>query len=258
MSILKGKNVLITGATSGIGKSAAVKFAECKSNLILLGRRKDRLMELSAQLIKEFEINIECIQADVRDFKSLSGIIEYQSELFKTTDILVNNAGLARGFSHISAGDIADWDEMIDTNLKGLLYVSRCIVPFMIKNNSGHVINIGSIAGREVYPNGNVYCATKHAVDAVTKGLRMELVNTDIKVTSIDPGLVETEFSLVRFRGDTEKAGAAYKGMKPLTPDDVAEAIIFAASRNDNFVVAEMVLLPKAQAGVLVIDRKNV
>ena len=258
MSILKGKNVLITGATSGIGKAAAVKFAENNSNLILIGRRKDRLAELSDQLVSDYKIKVEFIQADVRDYKSLSRIIESQSELFKNTDILINNAGLARGFSHISGGDISDWDEMIDTNIKGLLYVSRCIVPFMIKNNSGHVINIGSIAGREVYPNGNVYCATKHAVDAITKGLRMELVNTDIKVTTIDPGLVETEFSLVRNRGDAEKAGAAYTGMKPLTPEDVAEAIIFAASRNENFVVAEMVLLPKAQASVMVIDRKNV
>lgn len=171
-------------------------------------------------------------------------------------DILINNAGLARGMGSVKDGLVEDWDEMIDTNVKGLLFVSKCVIPLMLKNKSGHIINIGSIAGREVYPNGNVYCATKHAVDAITKSMRMELLDSNIKVSTIDPGLVETEFSLVRQRGDEEKAKLVYKGLVPLSPDDIAEAIIFTATRNDNFVVAEMVLFPKAQAGTRDVIRK--
>ncbi|HQY52985.1 MAG TPA: SDR family NAD(P)-dependent oxidoreductase [Ignavibacteria bacterium] len=255
---LKEKTVLITGATSGIGKAAAFKFAENKSNLILVARRKERLDEISEILSTEFKIKVHSIKADVRNYESVKAFIESLPDDFKKIDILINNAGLARGFSNISDGSVEDWDEMIDTNVKGLLYVSKCIVPLMIKNNSGHIINIGSVAGREVYPNGNVYCATKHAVDAITKSLRMELVSSPIKVTTIDPGLVETEFSLVRYRGDSIKAGVVYSGMKPLTSEDVAEAIIFAVTRNDNFVVAEMVLLPKAQASSLIVNREKV
>jgi len=255
---LNEKTVLITGATSGIGKAAAFKFAENKSNLILVARRKERLDEISEILSTEFKIKVHSINADVRNYETVKAFIESLPDDFKKIDILINNAGLARGFSNISDGSVEDWDEMIDTNVKGLLYVSKCIVPLMIKNNSGHIINIGSVAGREVYPNGNVYCATKHAVDAITKSLRMELVSSPIKVTTIDPGLVETEFSLVRYRGDSIKAGVVYSGMKPLTSEDVAEAIIFAVTRNDNFVVAEMVLLPKAQASSLIVNREKV
>ncbi|MFZ1322427.1 MAG: SDR family NAD(P)-dependent oxidoreductase [Ignavibacteria bacterium] len=254
---LKEKTVLITGATSGIGKAAAFKFAENKSNLILVARRKDRLEEISGKLSAEFKIKVHPVIADVRNFESVKKFSETLPDDFKKIDILINNAGLARGFSNISDGSVEDWNEMIDTNVKGLLYVSRCIVPIMLENNSGHIINIGSVAGREVYPNGNVYCATKHAVDAITKSMRMELVGTPIKVTTIDPGLVKTEFSQVRYRGDTERSEVVYKGMKPLSPEDVAEAIIFAATRNENFVIAEMVLLPNAQASAMIVDRKN-
>lgn len=255
MKDLKGKTVFITGATSGIGKSAAYKFAELGANLILAARRTDRLEKTASDLKSEYSVKVFTIEMDVRNYDEVKSGIESLFGEWKNIDILVNNAGLARGLSKIHEGSVNDWNEMIDTNVKGLLFVSRCIIPLMLKNNSGHVINIGSIAGREVYPMGNVYCATKHAVDAITKSMRMELVDTGIKVTTIDPGLVETEFGLVRYRGDAEKAKTAYIGMEPLTPDDVAETIIFAATRKDNFVIAEMILLPKAQASTMVIKR---
>lgn len=257
MKELKGKTVFITGATSGIGKSAAFKFAELGADLILAARRKDRLEKISNEIISEYSVKINIIEMDVRNFDEVRSRIESLKDEWKNISILVNNAGLARGLNTVHEGSVQDWNEMIDTNVKGLLFVSKCIIPLMLKNNSGHIINIGSIAGKEVYPMGNVYCATKHAVDAITRSMRMELVDTGIKVTTIDPGLVETEFSIVRYRGDTEKAKSAYTGMKPLTPDDVAETIIFAATRNENFVIAEMVLLPKAQASTMVISRKN-
>jgi len=251
MKNLKGKTVFITGATSGIGKSAAYNFAEHGANLILAGRRADRLEEISKDLINKYSVKVNTIVMDVQNYeevkKNINELVNSNSN-WQTIDILLNNAGLARGLSKIQDGSVEDWNEMIDTNVKGLLYVSKCIIPFMVKNNSGHIINIGSVAGREVYPMGNVYCATKHAVDAITKSMRMELLETNIKVTTIDPGLVETEFSLVRYRGDEEKAKTAYNNFKALSPDDIAEAIIFAATRNDNFVVAEMVLLPQKQA----------
>jgi len=253
MKNLKGKTVFITGATSGIGKSAAYNFAEHGANLILAGRRADRLEEISKDLTNKYSVKVNTIVMDVQNYEevknSINDLINSNSNKeWQTIDILLNNAGLARGLSKIQDGSVEDWNEMIDTNVKGLLYVSKCIIPFMVKNNSGHIINIGSVAGREVYPMGNVYCATKHAVDAITKSMRMELLETNIKVTTIDPGLVETEFSLVRYRGDEEKAKTAYNNFKALSPDDIAEAIIFAATRNDNFVVAEMVLLPQKQA----------
>ncbi len=257
MKELKGKTVFITGATSGIGKSAAYKFAELGADLILAARRKDRLEKISNEIISEYKVKINIIEMDVRNSDEVRSRIESLKDDWKNISILVNNAGLARGLSSIQDGSVQDWNEMIDTNVKGLLFVSKCVIPLMLKNKSGHIINIGSIAGREVYPMGNVYCATKHAVDAITRSMRMELVETGIKVTTIDPGLVETEFSIVRFRGDKVKAKSAYTGMKPLTPDDVAETIIFAATRNENFVIAEMVLLPKAQASTMVISRKS-
>jgi 3-hydroxy acid dehydrogenase/malonic semialdehyde reductase len=176
-------------------------------------------------------------------------------ENWQAIDILVNNAGLSRGLDKLHEGTIQDWDEMIDTNVKGLLYVSRAIIPGMVKRNSGHVINIGSIAGHEVYPKGNVYCATKHAVDAITKGMRLDLNGTKVKVTTIDPGLAETEFSIVRFRGDKEKAKTAYKGIESLSADDVADAVLYAVTRRENFVIAEMILLPLNQASAQVINR---
>ena len=256
MKDLKGRRVLITGASSGIGKAIAYKFSELGSDLILIARRKDKLESISQDLRNKYGIKVLIAGVDVRNFEQVKNTIESFSDEWKFIDVLVNNAGLARGLSNVFDGSVQDWDEMIDTNVKGLLHISRAVIPLMIENNSGHIINIGSIAGREVYPKGNVYCATKHAVDAITKGIRMELAHTPIKVSTIDPGLVETEFSLVRYRGDKDKAKKTYEGIKALTPEEVAEAVIFAATRNDNFVVAEMVLLPKAQASTMVISRK--
>ncbi len=255
MKELKGKTVFITGATSGIGKSAAYKFAELGSNLILTARRKERLEEIAKDLISEYSVKVITIEMDVRNYDDVKSGIDSLSGEWSNISILINNAGLARGLSRIHEGSVQDWNEMIDTNVKGLLFVSKCVIPLMLKNNTGHVINIGSIAGREVYPMGNVYCATKHAVDAITKSMRMELIESGIRVTTIDPGLVETEFSLVRYRGDSEKAKSAYRGLEPLTPDNIAETIIFAATRDENFVIAEMVLLPKSQANTMVIKR---
>lgn len=257
MKNLKGKIVFITGATSGIGKASAYKYAELGASLILAARRTDRLKNISQDLKSAFNIRVNEIEMDVRNYEEVMKKISGFTEEWKNIDILVNNAGLARGLSKIQDGSAEDWNEMIDTNVKGLLYVSKCVIPLMMKNKSGHIINIGSIAGREVYPMGNVYCATKHAVDAITKSMRMELLGTGIKVTTIDPGLVETEFSIVRYRGDSEKAKSAYAGLIPLTPEEIAEAVIFASTRNDNFVVAEIVLLPLAQGGTRDIVRNN-
>lgn len=250
MKNLKNKIVLITGATSGIGKAAAYSFADLGCNMILAARRKDRLDIISQELRSKYSVRVLPLIMDVQNYDDVKKNIESLNKDWSKIEILINNAGLARGLSKVQDGDIKDWNEMIDTNVKGLLYVSKCVIPEMLKNNSGHIINIGSIAGKEVYPMGNVYCASKHAVDAITKSLRMELVDTPVKVSTIDPGLVETEFSLVRYRGNEEKAKTAYKGLNPLTPEDIAEAIIFTATRNDNFVVAEMTLFPKAQASV--------
>lgn len=250
MKNLEKKIVFITGATSGIGKSAAYQFAALGADLILAARREDRLDEISKELESKYGIETIVLSMDIQNYEFVKYQIDKLEGRWKNIDILLNNAGLARGMGSVKDGLIEDWNEMIDTNIKGLLYISKCVIPLMQNNKSGHIINIGSIAGREVYPNGNVYCATKHAVDAITKSMRMELLDSNIKVSTIDPGLVETEFSIVRQRGDEEKAKIVYKGLAPLTPDDIAEAIIFTATRNDNFVVAEMVLFPKAQAGV--------
>ncbi|MEO8665971.1 MAG: SDR family NAD(P)-dependent oxidoreductase [Ignavibacteria bacterium] len=257
MKNLKNKIVLITGATSGIGKAAAYSFAELGCDLILTARRQDRLEKISEDLKSKHNIKVLTLVMDVQLYENVKMNIESLNSNWSKINILINNAGLARGLSKIQDGDVNDWYEMIDTNVKGVLYVSKFVIPLMLKNNSGHIINIGSIAGKEVYPMGNVYCASKHAVDAITKSMRMELVDTPVKVSSLDPGLVETEFSLVRYRGNEEKAKTTYKGIKPLTPNDIAEAIIFTATRNDNFVVAEMVLFPKAQASVRDIVRSS-
>ncbi|MEO8210662.1 MAG: SDR family NAD(P)-dependent oxidoreductase [bacterium] len=257
MKNLKNKIVFITGATSGIGKSAAYGFAELGSNLILAARRKERLDEISGDLQLRFNIDVLTLTMDVQNYDEVKSKVDSISDDWKKIEVLINNAGLARGMGSVKDGSVQDWNEMIDTNVKGLLYVSKCVIPLMLKNDFGHIINIGSIAGREVYPNGNVYCASKHAVDAITKSMRMELLDTPVKVSTIDPGLVETEFSLVRNRGDAQKAKTTYKGLKPLTPEDITEALIFTATRNDNFVVAEMVLFPKAQAGTRDILRNS-
>lgn len=256
MKNLKGKIVFITGATSGIGKASAYKFAELGCDLILAARRQDRLEKISDELRSEFGTDVLTIQLDVQNYEDVKSKTDGLEGKWKNVYLLLNNAGLARGMASVKDGSVQDWNEMIDTNVKGLLYVSKCIIPLMLNSKDGHVINIGSIAGHEVYPNGNVYAGTKHAVDAITKSMRMELLDSPIRVSTIDPGLVETEFSVVRHRGDEDKAKLTYEGYIPLSPDDVAEAVIFAATRNDNFVVAQMVVFPKAQAGVRDVIRK--
>jgi 3-hydroxy acid dehydrogenase / malonic semialdehyde reductase len=244
------KTVLITGATSGIGEATAIKFAEAMYRLIITGRRKDRLNDLTEHLVQEYGTDVLPLCFDVRDNRQVEKHLGNLPEEWQKVDILVNNAGLAAGLGHIDEGDRDDWDRMIDTNVKGLLYVTRTIVPGMVNRQSGHIINISSIAGKEVYENGGVYCASKHAVDALSKCMRIDLLKHGIKVTNIAPGMVETEFSLVRFRGDKDKAGAVYKGIRPLKGEDVAEAIFYCASLPAHVCINDLVITPTAQAGV--------
>jgi len=244
------KTVLITGATSGIGEATAIKFAEATYRLIITGRRKDRLNDLTEHLVQEYGIDVLPLCFDVRDLRQVEKYLGNLPEEWKNIDILVNNAGLAAGLSHIDDGDRDDWDRMIDTNVKGLLYVTRTIVPGMVSRQSGHIINISSIAGKEVYENGNVYCASKHAVEALSKGMRIDLLKHGIKVTNIAPGMVETEFSLVRFRGDRERADAVYKGIRALKGEDVAEVIFYCTSLPAHVCINDLVITPTAQAGV--------
>jgi 3-hydroxy acid dehydrogenase / malonic semialdehyde reductase len=247
--------VLITGASSGIGRSCAYSFARAGAQLILVARRKNRLVTLAADLEKQFSTQSYIDELDVRDHRSVVKFYKKLPEPWKQIDILINNAGLSRGLNKLYEGNLEDWEEMIDTNVKGLLYVSRAVLPGMVERRKGTVINIGSIAGHEVYPNGNVYCASKHAVDALTKGMRMDLVDTPIRVCTVDPGLVETEFSEVRFHGDKERAQKTYQNMTPLTPDDIADAVLFAASRPPHVQIAELIIMPTAQASTTLVHR---
>jgi 3-hydroxy acid dehydrogenase/malonic semialdehyde reductase len=239
---------LITGATSGIGKSTAYKLAAKGYNLIIAGRREERLEAIEAELMDTYSIKVIKLKFDVRVRAAVKLAIDSLPPEWQKIDVLINNAGLASGLSDIQDGDIDDWEAMIDTNIKGLLYVTRSVSPLMIKHKSGHIINISSIAGKEVYPKGNVYCASKHAVDALNKSMRIDLLPHGIKVTSINPGLLETEFSLVRFKGDEERARQVYKGFTPLQPEDVAEVILFALSRPPHVCLNEILLTPTAQA----------
>lgn len=256
MTKLKNKIVFITGATSGFGKETAISFAQKGARLIIAARRKEKLRELASFLKKKFKSDVLIMPLDVRKSRAVSLAVKKLPAAWKNIDILINNAGLSRGLDKLHEASITDWEEMIDTNVKGLLYLSRAVIPVMVENNSGHIINIGSIAGHEVYPKGNVYCASKHAVDAITKGMRIDLVDTDVRVTTIDPGLAETEFSIVRFRGNVNKAKSVYTGIEPLNPKDIADAVIYAATRPKNVVVAEMILLPNKQASGQVVHRK--
>jgi serine 3-dehydrogenase len=248
MENLEGKIVLITGASSGIGEACAKKFAELKANLIITARRKERIEKLSNELSRKHNIKVLPISLDVRNFNSVKLFYENLAPEWKAIDILVNNAGLARGLDKFYEGKIEDWDEMIDTNIKGLLYVSRVVVPQMVEREYGHIINIGSTAGHEPYPMGNVYVATKFAVKALSQSFRIDVLEKGIKVTSVDPGMVETEFSKVRFHGDEQRAKKVYEGLQPLTPDDVADAVIFAATRPRHVNINQIVLTPLAQA----------
>jgi 3-hydroxy acid dehydrogenase/malonic semialdehyde reductase len=253
---LKGKLSLITGATSGIGKACAYKFAEAGSNLILIARREEKLNEIAKNLKEKFNVDIKTITLDVRNRNEVENSVKKLTDEWKNIDVLINNAGLARGLDKIQDGDYENWEEMIDTNIKGLLYVSRNVLPLMIKRNDGMVINIGSLAGHEVYPNGNVYCGTKHAVKAISKGMTIDLNGTGVRVVNIDPGLVETEFSEVRFRGDTEKAKSVYQGYEPLIGDDIADIALFAATRPKHVMLQDILVTPTAQA-TATITHKN-
>lgn len=248
------QKALITGASSGIGMSCAKYFAKAGYHLILAARRIERLNELKQELNKLYpHITVELIQLDVREREEVSKKLSYLTDI----DILINNAGLSSGLEPVQDGDIDDWEKMIDTNIKGLLYVTRAITPGMVAKNKGHIINIGSIAGHEIYPGGNVYCATKHAVVSLSKAMRIDLFGTDIRVTEIDPGMVETEFSLVRFHGDKEKADSVYEGMQPLTADDIADVILYCASCPPHVNISEVVIMPTAQARVGMVKREK-
>jgi len=246
--------VFITGATSGIGKATAEFLAKHSYRLILCGRKEDRLKELKQTLGKQTAITT--LQFDVRDKEAVFSAIESLPENFREIDVLINNAGNAHGLSSIQEGDINDWDAMLDINVKGLLYVSRAILPKMIERNSGFIVNIGSTAGKEVYPNGNVYCASKSAVEAINKGMRMDLNQYNIRVSAIHPGLVETAFSDVRFKGDTERAKKVYQGYKALRPEDIAEIIHFVITRPYHINIEDLVVFPSAQASATIINKK--
>ena len=256
MGKLSGKIALITGASSGIGKACAFALAAEGANLILTARRIERLQQIAKQLEKEFAISVLTGQLDVRIKDDVFKMIDELEANWQNIEILINNAGLARGIEKIPEANIDNWETMLDTNVKGLLYVSRAVVPGMLKRQSGHIVNIGSIAGHEVYPGGNVYCASKHAVDAITKGLRIDLVDTPIRVSTVDPGLVETEFSIVRFDGDEEKAKNVYKGMRPLSGEDIADIIRFIVTRPPHVQIAETIVFPTNQAAATIVHRE--
>jgi 3-hydroxy acid dehydrogenase/malonic semialdehyde reductase len=247
------KTALVTGATSGIGKATAQILAKNNYKIILCGRREDRLNDLEKELSEFTEVHT--LSFDVRDKKAVFDSINSIPEAFSTIDVLINNAGNAHGLDPIQKGDLDDWDAMIDINVKGLLYVSKAIIPQMIERKSGHIINIGSIAGKEVYPNGNVYCASKHAVDALNQAMRMDLNPYGIRVGAIHPGAVETEFSEVRFKGDVNKAANVYKGFEPLHPEDIADIIHFVVSRPYHVNIADLMVLPTAQASATILKR---
>ena len=249
------KTIFITGATSGFGKAIAEKFAANSYRLIITGRRKNRLEEISKNLMKQFNAEVLTLNFDVRKQKEVSDSIASIPGEWKQIDILVNNAGLASGLDVINEGSPDDWDQMIDTNVKGLLYITRAILPSMIERKQGHIINIGSTAAKYVYEKGNVYCASKFAVDALTQAMRIDLLKHNIKVTAIHPGAAETEFSLVRFKGDEEKAKTVYKGFQPLKAEDIADSVYYCATLPPHVCINELVITPTAQANPFYVNR---
>lgn len=251
---MKEKSALITGATSGIGKATAEIFAKQGFNLVLCGRRQERLDALKETLGKT--VKVHTLSFDVRDREAVFAAIQSLPDTFKTIDILINNAGNAHGLDPIDKGNLDDWDAMLDINVKGLLYVTKAILPQMVERRAGHIINIGSIAGKEVYPNGNVYCASKYAVDALNQGMRIDLNSYGIRVGAINPGMVETEFSDVRFKGDADKADKVYDGLQPLTAEDIADIILFVVTRPYHVNIADLMVLPTAQANCTVVHRE--
>lgn len=247
------KIAFITGATSGIGKATAINFALNGINLVLCGRRQDRLDVLKEELGKE--VNVHTLNFDIRNKLSVQEAIASLPKEFAQIDILINNAGNAHGLDTIQEGSIDDWDAMLDINVKGLLYVSKALIPQMVERKSGHIINIGSTAGKEVYPKGNVYCASKHAVDAINQGMRIDLNPFGIRVGAVNPGLVETEFSTVRFKGDENRAENVYKGFQPLKPEDIADIIHFVVTRPYHVNIADLVVMPTAQASSTIVNK---
>ncbi|MCL2823623.1 MAG: SDR family NAD(P)-dependent oxidoreductase [Polyangiaceae bacterium] len=248
---IRDNRVCITGASSGIGEACARAFAAAGAHVCLVARRIGRLEVLSSELASEHGVEVHCVSLDVRDRGRVESFASELPDSWKQLDILVNNAGLSRGLDPIQRASVDDWDEMIDTNVKGLLYVTRSLVSAMVGRGKGHIINIGSIAGHEVYGGGSVYCATKHAVSAINRSMAIDLLGTGVRVSSVDPGMVETEFSLVRFHGDQQRAAGVYKGILPLMADDVADAVLYCATRPPHANVREMVLMPSAQASVM-------
>jgi serine 3-dehydrogenase len=257
MVSVKDQIVLITGASSGIGEACARAFAQAGAKLILVARRQERLEQLAEQLSQEHGCPLHLIPLDVCDRVAVQSALDNLSTSWSAVDILINNAGLSRGLDKVHEASIQDWEEMIDTNIKGLLYVTRALLPGMVSRSRGHVINLGSLAGHQTYPGGSVYCATKAAVKSISEGLKQDLLGTPIRVTSVDPGMVETDFSNVRFHGDTERAKKVYQGVTPLTPDDVADVIFFCATRSPHVNINEVILMPTDQASATLLNRKT-
>ena len=251
-----GKVVFITGASSGIGAACAVRFAEAGARLLLAARRTDRLHEIAAGLHAAGFDHVHTVVLDVRDNQQVQAVLEALPEQWRAIDVLINNAGLSRGLEKLYEGHIDDWEEMIDTNVKGLLYVTRAVVPGMVQRRAGYVVNIGSVAGHMTYPKGAVYCATKAAEKSITEGMRQDLLGTPIRVTTIDPGMVETEFSKVRFHGDEDRAAKVYQGITPLQPEDVADAILWAVTRPAHVSIAEILLTSIDQANSVLFNRQ--
>ncbi|WP_162052037.1 SDR family NAD(P)-dependent oxidoreductase [Pontibacter pamirensis] len=247
------KVAFVTGATSGIGRATAFELARQGYRIIVTGRRGERLEELK----QELEVPVYTLEFDVRDKEATQQAVNSLPEDWRQVEVLVNNAGNAHGLSSIQNGSLDDWDAMIDINVKGLLYVSHAVLPLMLQRKKGHIVNIGSIAGKEVYPNGNVYCASKYAVDAISQGMRIDLVQEGIRVSEVNPGLVETEFSEVRFKGDKERAASVYKGFQALQAQDIAELISFIVTRPAHVNLAEVLVLPTAQAAATILHKKQ-
>lgn len=254
---MSNRIVFITGASAGIGEATARIFAANQYDIIISGRRLERLEELKQKLENEYKVEVLPACFDIRDRSAVLDAVSRLDDRWRNVDVLINNAGLALGLSSVDEGELDDWDTMIDTNLKGLLYISRAISNIMAKRGLGHIINIGSIAGKEAYPNGNVYCATKHAVDGLTKAMRLDLFNKGIRVSQVAPGAVETEFSLVRFKGDKQTADNIYKGYTPLAADDIARSVYFVASQPQHVNINDLLIMPTAQANASTFNKES-
>lgn len=251
------KIALITGATSGFGEACAIKFAANNFDVIINGRRTDRLLSLQEKIQETYSVNVHVLAFDVRNQEDVFAAINNLPTEWNNIDVLVNNAGLALGRDFFEEGDLEDWNTMIDTNVKGLLYVSKAVIPFMIENKKGHIVNIGSVAGLEVYEKGNVYCASKFAVEAISKGMRIDLLRHHIKVTAIHPGAAETEFSLIRLKGNEAEASKIYEGYKPLSAEDVADSVFYVCSLPEHVCINELVITPTQQANAYYFNKEN-